>query len=256
MNNRTADIANRTLAAPQDLTSAGSESWALWVAVGVCAVLLAVVVVFVFGLISRRHHKETLTAPMKETSSMPEQKRDAAASSEWWTRTQWALEATVSGNEVMNDYGLKMLRALAKSEVADLKEKAMLDAVWQGSSTRMQDDAVDQLIEDARELTNLSEAQKATPRSVDVDGKPESVRKTARTSRKTYDPTKRDQVRSILRREILAARLKVTLDQKLGRETSRSVKLLSELELPPLVRQVRGADDDRGDGRGPAASKE
>jgi hypothetical protein len=63
------------------------------------------------------------------------------------------------------------------------------------------------------------------------------------TYRRTYDPANRDEVLATLRREILAARLKVTLDAQLGRKTSPKVKLLSEMKLPPAVRsrQVMGA---------------
>lgn len=55
------------------------------------------------------------------------------------------------------------------------------------------------------------------------------------TYRRNYDPTNRDEVASTLRKEIRAARLKVTLDKKLGRETSPHVKLLAGMTLPPLV---------------------
>jgi hypothetical protein len=41
-----------------------------------------------------------------------------------------------------------------------------------------------------------------------------------------------------LRREILAARLKVTLDEQLNRKTSPIVKRLSEMKLPPIARPV------------------
>ncbi len=47
---------------------------------------------------------------------------------------------------------------------------------------------------------------------------------------------RKEQVFKKLRREILAARLKVTLDQQLNRETSPSVKRLSEMKLPPRLR--------------------
>lgn len=74
------------------------------------------------------------------------------------------------------------------------------------------------------------------------------------TYRRTYDPTNREQVASTLRKEIRAARLKVTLDRKLGRETSPQVKLLAGLTLPPLARQVHRSGDSRADAAGPAAS--
>lgn len=232
MNNRMADHARLNAVAQQGPASADCESWVLWVTTGICMVLLVAVGVIVLGMISRQHRKESLARLMTAVSSIPGRKRDLAASSEWWTRTQWALEATVSENEVMNVYGLKMLRALTKSEGADLEEKAMLDAVWRGSFTRMEDDAIDQLIREARELEILLEAPRPSPLNGDEEDRPESAPKSDWTPRNRYDTEKREEVRSVLRRETLTARLKIDLDQQLGRETSLKVKLLSEVELP------------------------
>lgn len=47
-----------------------------------------------------------------------------------------------------------------------------------------------------------------------------------------YDPNDPEEVRMVLRHEILAARLKVTLDRKRGVETSELVKALAGMELP------------------------
>jgi hypothetical protein len=54
------------------------------------------------------------------------------------------------------------------------------------------------------------------------------------SKRRRYNPARKDQVFDTLRREILAARLKVTLDEQLHRETSETVKRLSEMKLPPI----------------------
>ncbi|MGY4541378.1 hypothetical protein ACVWY0_001287 [Arthrobacter sp. UYNi723] len=56
------------------------------------------------------------------------------------------------------------------------------------------------------------------------------------TIRRKYDPKRKDQVFDTLRREILAARLKVTLDQQLHRPTSITVKRLAGMKLPPTIR--------------------
>lgn len=56
------------------------------------------------------------------------------------------------------------------------------------------------------------------------------------TTRRKYDPKRKDQVFDTLRREILAARLKVTLDEQLKRPTSATVKRLARMKLPPTVR--------------------
>ncbi|MEV7132200.1 hypothetical protein AB0N24_04860 [Arthrobacter sp. NPDC093128] len=63
------------------------------------------------------------------------------------------------------------------------------------------------------------------------------------TSRRKYDPRSKEQVFDTLRREILAARLKVTLDEQLGRTTSSTVKRLSKMKLPPIVRTYCPVDD-------------
>lgn len=53
---------------------------------------------------------------------------------------------------------------------------------------------------------------------------------------RAYDPENRDQVFDTLRREILAARVKVTLDKELNRPTSDTVKRLAGMKLPPIVK--------------------
>ena len=54
-------------------------------------------------------------------------------------------------------------------------------------------------------------------------------------------------VSNVLRREIRAARLKVILDQELGRPTSDEVKRLAAMDLPPIVR--RDYQDENAAGR-------
>jgi hypothetical protein len=56
--------------------------------------------------------------------------------------------------------------------------------------------------------------------------------------RRKYDPTSKEQLFETLRREVLAARLKATLDEQLGRETSPTVQRLSKMKLPPIVQGV------------------
>ncbi|MCG2621775.1 hypothetical protein LVY72_07565 [Arthrobacter sp. I2-34] len=63
--------------------------------------------------------------------------------------------------------------------------------------------------------------------------------------RRTYDPTDRDQVLSTLRSEILAAQLKETLDELLGRETSPAVKRLARMKLPRIVRTYDPTDKEQ-----------
>lgn len=76
------------------------------------------------------------------------------------------------------------------------------------------------------------------------------------TKRGTYDPSHKDEVFATLRREILAARLKVTLDKQLNRETSPTVKALAGMKLPPIVRPNYRGGDPKPDAGGPDASSE
>lgn len=73
--------------------------------------------------------------------------------------------------------------------------------------------------------------------------------------RRKYDPSNKEWVFDALRREILAARLKVTLDKQLGRETSPTVQRLSKMKLPPLVRRNRSFGEARGKQEGPHRRK-
>jgi hypothetical protein len=49
-----------------------------------------------------------------------------------------------------------------------------------------------------------------------------------------YDPTKEGRLFATLRREILAAQLKITLDEQMGRQASPKVKRLAKMKLPPI----------------------
>jgi hypothetical protein len=136
------------------------------------AALVAAAAVTIVGLLNLKHQQKALKTSVRSDAknlaqrrtadaTNLEQKRLADARSEWWRRTQWALEATADGNpdSAMYEYGTTMLDVLAKSDLAGPEEKAMLDAVWQGSATEMEEEGIDALVEDAAELGDLSEEQ-------------------------------------------------------------------------------------------------
>ena len=64
------------------------------------------------------------------------------------------------------------------------------------------------------------------------------------------DPTNKPDVFNVLRPEIRAARLKVTLDEQPGRETSSTVKLLAGMTLPPMVLLARPSSDAQAESAG------
>ncbi|HET6240548.1 MAG TPA: hypothetical protein VFD99_00985 [Arthrobacter sp.] len=59
------------------------------------------------------------------------QKAIADDRAEWWKRTQWALDAVLSGDKKRGTVGLKVLSVLGESELAGPGELAVLEASWQ-----------------------------------------------------------------------------------------------------------------------------
>ncbi|WP_426996541.1 hypothetical protein [Pseudarthrobacter sp. N5] len=150
------------------LQSAPAEAWQVW---GALAPVFAAVVA---GLIA---------------AAALWQKRRADNRAEWWNRTQWALDASLSKEPKRAEMGLKMVDLQAHSRLATEEELVLLDVAWK------------QPVREA-EGTRGSETALA-PRS------PEQV---------TQD-----------RRGVhaAAARLRVTLDTRLGRDTPGWVKELA-----------------------------
>lgn len=133
--------------------------WVPWTAWGSYAALVVAAAAIVMGLVTQK------------------QKRKADAKSEWWRRAQWALEATTSDDGTMYAYGTGMLDILATSDLADKEDKGLLDAVWQGTDTEMDDHDILRLIRLASRQKNLTNEDLAVLNSfvvslADVDVEP------------------------------------------------------------------------------------
>lgn len=143
-------------------------------------------------------------------------------------------------------------RGPAKSNLAGCEEKSLFDAVWEGSCTKikMQDNEIRHLLEQHRDGAGQEEggpltghsSKRELPRPGTVNAPPVfgengSSEDESHGYPRDDDPERRDQVLRTLRREILAARLKVTLDEQLNRETSPTVKRRARMKLPPVRRQ-------------------
>lgn len=89
------------------------------------------------------------------------QKRESDNRSEWWKRTQWALDATTSEDPVMIAYGEGMLKLLVESKMANKEDKQVLDAIWTKSETQMEPDGIERLIKEVAER-ELTEEQRAS----------------------------------------------------------------------------------------------
>ena len=229
------DIADRVIAALENLAPAGPGWWTVVGAFTPVAALLAAAVAAVVGYRNLRQQQSALALQWREHEQTLAQNTTSDARSEWWRRTQWALQAAASDNAAMYAFGTGMLDLLARSELADAHDKELLDAVWQASSTRMSDAGIEHLIRAARDQADLSEAEAASVHSflgpLDVPGVPGAGAGAVPSGGRAAP---KDRIFDTLRREILAARLKTTLDGQLHRQTSRTVERLAQMQLPPI----------------------
>ena len=162
------EIVDRVVTALESLKPVASakEWWEHVAAFGSWAALLAAGLAFWIGWRSLKQQQKALKVTVRSDARNLRQKREADARSEWWRRTQWALEAAAEPeNEAMNAYGTGMLDLLARSELASLKDKELLDAVWEVTDTEMQDASIEELIREAAHLEGLDEEELAVVRS-------------------------------------------------------------------------------------------
>lgn len=220
------DFADQAIGSQQYLTP-GGPGWSTYVsALTPVAVLAAIIVATVVALRSLRSRERALKGTVATRAGSLARRRETDDKAEWLRRTQWAVEAAASTNDRMYSYGAVILEALARSDLTGPEDKAILDTVWAGSYTKMRDNEIRHLIADCKAVIE-----------------------------READPATKDQVFAKLRREILAARLKVTLDDQLGRETSPTVKHLAGMKLLPIARPS-GRGDSQAEPAGPATSPE
>lgn len=150
------DIADRLIAALEQLAPGQPSGWTIVASMAPVAALIAAVIAGLIGWRNLKQQQRALRESVKSNAKSLSQKRQADARSEWWKRTQWALEAAASDDPRMYAYGTGMLDLLAQSELAGPKDKELLDAVWEGTDTEMRDEGIKQLIKDAREQEDLS----------------------------------------------------------------------------------------------------
>lgn len=187
--------------------------------------MLIVALIFATTSSLNLRHQHSILQPTRNGRNLntSRQRWGGPAADLWWSRAQWALGATVSSNQKMYFYGMVMLETLAESKAASPAEKAMLDTVWEASSTGMDDGEISRFLEDIH-----MRAPQATTKGLSDPAPIATGHSDPATVRDPAD-------RALLRREILAARLKVALDKELERHTSPAVEQLASLELPPIA---------------------
>ncbi len=119
------------------------------------------------------------------------QKAIADDRAEWWKRTEWALERALNQDEDIKALGLAALDVLARSELARDEELELLDIAWKSVNGVEEDHA--------HRHVSAKVSSSAT--------------------------------RSQHRVQVAAARLRVTLDGRLGRPALPGTKALAKEEL-------------------------
>ncbi|MBL0705297.1 hypothetical protein [Sinomonas cellulolyticus] len=139
---------------------------------------------------------------------------------EWWRSTQWAFDAIESGVSSRRQLGLGVMEVLAESELPSTEEvglwpergvpgSAPPSTIWTPKSSS-------RTMEAAMQRARARMTMIIPPRAAPKDGaKPRVVHMT----------------KDELREQILAARLRVTTDKRLGLETPEWVKDLAKLEI-------------------------
>lgn len=237
------------------LTSEDPGWWTYAPAFTSVAFLVAIIAGAAVALLKLRHREQTLKGVAATHAMSLGQRSEADDRAEWLRRTQWALGAAASTNDGMYSFGAVMLEALARSDLTVPEDKAILDIVWEGSYTKMGDGEIRDLLAECKAAIELETDGAPEPNSVRrpadrgdelhdrlPSGENEATRRVAAGIATRAEPATKDRVFATLRREILAARLKVTLDGQLRRETSPTVIRLSNMAFPPMPRRVGRGD--------------
>ena len=105
-----------------------AEWWQVLAALGPLAVLLAAVIGAVISLRTLRQRAAADTAALA-------QKREADNRSEWWNRTEWALDSSLSADPRRVELGLGVLAVLAESGLASPEELEIITVAWEDPLT-------------------------------------------------------------------------------------------------------------------------
>lgn len=116
--------------------------------------------------------RKALDAAQRNHDTSLDQKREADARSEWWRRTQWALDAAAHPDTF--EVGIAMLNVQAESALAGDEELAVIESVLNTVlPSRLDDEGIDQVVEEAQQAglaEDLSpEEEAALARYYDVD---------------------------------------------------------------------------------------
>ncbi|HSL36278.1 MAG TPA: hypothetical protein VK883_05560 [Arthrobacter sp.] len=101
-----------------------AEWWEVLAALGPLAVLLAAVIGAAVSLRTLRQRAAADTAALA-------QQREADNRSEWWNRSQWALDSSLSEDPRRAELGLGVMAVLAESGLASPEELKIITVAWE-----------------------------------------------------------------------------------------------------------------------------
>lgn len=118
--------------------SGPADWWVILAGLGPLAVLIAALLAFYINwrtLKQRTAADKTALDQKREADAQALlQKTEADSRSEWWRRTQWALDRALDQDEGTKALGLATLEVLARSELARNEELELFDIAWKSVS--------------------------------------------------------------------------------------------------------------------------
>jgi hypothetical protein len=168
------------------------------------------------------------------------QKAVADDRAEWWKRTKWALDRALDEDEDIKALGLAALDVLARSELARNEELELLDIAWKSVNGFEENTDSGQPVRSAASADSVESGDNVG----DNEGT-DPWRERGRQIMSAHTPEQKgDQApghvpvkvpdsatASRHRVQVAAARLRVTLDERLGRPTPDQTKALAKEEL-------------------------
>lgn len=134
------DLANRLIAAIENLGPPHDPSG--WTVFATLVPLIAAGLVTFIGWKTLKHQRKVLEASNRNDDR-----------SEWWKRTQWALEAASSlDNEALSAAGTEMLKILVTSPMASAEDKTLVDTAWKIGTPAADEESAEEMILEADEL--------------------------------------------------------------------------------------------------------
>lgn len=184
--------------------SGPADWWVILAGLGPLAVLIAALLAFYINwrtLAQRTSADKTALDQKREADEQAlRQKTEADSRAEWWRRTQWALDRALDQDEGTKALGLATLNVLAGSELARAEELELFDAAWE-------------YVPGGDDWT----VSAGSPEHRDV----QPPRNAASAPDRNVTPAEH-------RVQVAAARLRVTLDERLGRITPPQTTALAE----------------------------